>query len=178
MSNEAASERLEDRLERLARLHHDGQLDDDEYRAAKAQLLAPPSLQPSPPAGARSSGPRPLGPLRWRSWFIIAWVAAFMVACLASAFTSLQEPGGAVLCRGRFVAGNVSETFGGTTAFNMDSVCLGVDGSVRHVNQLALIGVLWVEYTVVGFAAVVVLVSAYRALRPDHPGRKRLFSVA
>ena len=48
-----------------------------------------------------------------------------------------------MLCRGRFVAGNVSETFGGTTAFAMDPVCSGADGGVAHVNQIALIGVLW-----------------------------------
>ena len=28
------------------------------------------------------------------------------------------------------------------------------------------------------FAALVVVVTAYRAVRPDHPGRKRLFNIA
>ena len=38
---EGASDRLEERLERLAKLHTDGDLDDNEYRSAKALLLSP-----------------------------------------------------------------------------------------------------------------------------------------
>lgn len=89
---------------------------------------------------------RTLGQLRWRVWLFIAIVIGFILACLGSAITTLQRPAGPLLCsRGDFVAGNVSEHFGGTTAYNIDSACI-TGGVVRHLSQTVIIGVLWVEY--------------------------------
>ena len=92
MSIDVASERLEECLERLAKLHSDGHLDDEEYRAAKAMVLA------------------------------------------------------------------LAERFGGTTSYNIDSACVSAGGVVHHLSQLAVMGVLWVEYAVAVFAIIAVRV--------------------
>ena len=170
MTIDAPSERLEDRLERLAKLHSDGHLDDEEYRAAKAVLLDPAQ---TPHAGAAPHVVTPLGPIRWWVWLIIAVVIGFCLACLAAAVTTLQRPAGPVLCRdGQFISGNVSEHFGGTTAYNIDSACVTDDGVVHHLSEWSITGILWVEYTIGAFAVMTVLVWVIRRLRrPGHNSR-------
>lgn len=84
MSIDVGSDRLEDRLERLAKLHRDGHLDDEEYRVAKAMVLAP-AAAPGPPPGPSPPGVRTLGPFRWRAWLLIAIAIGFLLACLGSA---------------------------------------------------------------------------------------------
>ena len=168
------SERLEDRLGRLAKLHVDGHLDDEEYRAAKALVLAPAAGPGSLPGGSLPGGSLPggsppavrtLGQLRWGVGLFIAIVIGFVLACLGSAITTLQRPAGPLLCsRGDFVAGNVSERFGGTTAYNIDSACV-TGGVVRHLSQTLIIGVLWVEYTAAAFVVIAMLVLVIRGLR-------------
>ena len=163
------SERLEDRLGRLAKLHVDGHLDDEEYRAAKALVLAPAAGPGSLPGGSLPGGSpaavRTLGQLRWGVGLFIAIVIGFVLACLGSAITTLQRPAGPLLCsRGDFVAGNVSERFGGTTAYNIDSACV-TGGVVRHLSQTVIIGVLWVEYTAAAFVLIATLVLVIRGLR-------------
>ena len=76
-----------------------------------------------------------------------------------------QRPAGPLLCsRGDFVAGNVSEHFGGTTAYNIDSACI-TGGVVRHLSQTVIIGVLWVEYAAAAFVVIAMLVWVIRGLR-------------
>ena len=104
---EGTSDRLEERLERLAKLHTDGDLDDNEYRSAKALLLAPTDGT----TDATDTPVRLRGPLGWGALLILAIIVGFTLACLSSAITTLQGPAGPVLCsNGDFVAGNVSET--------------------------------------------------------------------
>jgi hypothetical protein len=173
---DGTTDRLEDRLERLAKLHADGQLTDDEFRTAKSAVLAPPTSASAPHPSATigtavvPSTVRTLGPLRWRVWLFIAIVFGFVLGCLASAITQLQAPAGPIVCRsGEFVAGSTADHYGGTTSFNIDSACV-TDDVARHVSQVTIIGVLWLEYAVVAFALIAAMVWVVRGLRgPPRP---------
>ena len=59
----------------------------------------------------------------------------------------------------------MSERFGATTLYNIDSACVSATGVVHHRSQLAVMGVLWVEYAVAAFAIIAVLVWVIRGLR-------------
>jgi hypothetical protein len=160
---DGASDRVEDRLERLAKLHTDGDLDDNEYRSAKALLLTPALATTDDVA----TTVRTRGPLAW--WvpgLILAVVIGFTLACLSSAFTTLQGPAGPVLCSdGDFLAGNVSERYGGTTSYNIDSACVSATGDVRQLSQVEIIGVLWFVYTGATLVVIAVLIGLARGLR-------------
>ncbi|MCU1501732.1 MAG: hypothetical protein JWM12_1086 [Ilumatobacteraceae bacterium] len=187
-AREPGDERLEDRLARLAQLHDAGHLDDAEYRAAKALILAPrpagPRADPvtagfptgtliGTSTGANGAGRtattptvRTIGRLPWWGWLLIAVVLGFAIACLGAVFTGLQGPAGPVLCRnGTFVAGSTSERFADGTTYDIDSACLGGNGSAEHLSGLAITGVLWAEYTLALLVIIAVLVWVIRGLR-------------
>jgi hypothetical protein len=186
-------ESVDARLARLATLHTAGDLDDEEFRAAKARVLDPgaehgphpgsdpladtrtdPSSVPltvSGPATADAAVDRPRGRTHWWIWLFVAITIGFSFACLGAAVTSLQRPAGPLLCSGSTLhAGNASEHFGGTTAYNIDSACIDADGTIHELSQVSIIGALWLVYSVVTFvviAALVVLAKGIRALRHE-----------
>ncbi|MCU1360528.1 MAG: hypothetical protein JWN99_1817 [Ilumatobacteraceae bacterium] len=162
MITEGVSDRLEDRLERLAKLHADGQLDDQEFKTAKAQLLT----GTDPVAGSVTPTVRTLGPYRWTTWFLIALCVGFTLGCLSSAVTTLQRPAAPIVCsNGDYVAGSTAQHFGGTTSFNIDAYCVSPDGNAHHLSQAAIIGVLWLEYTLALCLVFAVMVWLIRGLR-------------
>jgi hypothetical protein len=164
MTIDSAHDRLEDRLATLASLHAGGHLDDTEFRTAKAAVLhSRESLPASPPV---EPSVRTLGPLRWKTWMLIAMVFGFFIACLGSAITDLQAPAAPILCSGGdFAAGNDVEQFGGTTSYNVDTTCTAADGETRQLSQLAVVGVLWIEYGAALFLLIAVFVWIIRGLR-------------
>ena len=107
--------------------------------------------------------------LPWWGTLLIAVCVAFMVACTGAAVPSLQRPAGPVLCRdGTFVPGNHSQptSDGEGTGYDIDSSCVATaTGQPKHVDSFAIVGVLWAEYTVVGFVALVGLIALVRAAR-------------
>jgi hypothetical protein len=165
---DGTSERLEDRLAKLAQLHRSGQLDDQEYSAAKAQLLEahpPVSGSATTPGAAASSVPRVVR-MRWWGWLILAVILGFMLACLGAAVTTLQRPAGPLLCNnGTFAVGNTSRHYVDGTAYNIDTACVTSDGVVHHLSEASIAGVLWLEYTVAIFVMLMIVVSLTRALR-------------
>jgi hypothetical protein len=141
---------LDVRLQHLADLHAQGQLDPEEFSAAKRMVLA----EPDPPVPAPSVPS--LGPLRWWAALLIAIVLGFIVAALSAAITSLQRPAGWAVCNdGRFVAGRTVEHSVGATGYNFNSVCVRADGTPQSVSSIGLFGVLWLEYAIACFVLLV-----------------------
>lgn len=159
-----ATEPLEVRLGRLAELHRTGALDAAEFASAKAAILGPsgePTHGPTAAPPGRSSFPRSAkrGLLVGLGWFL---------ACMSSVFTVLQAPAGPFLCSGgTFRAGMTSETYGGTTSFDIDSVCVAASGDSRAVSSWAILGLLFVLYTVASLAFFRVVGVVLRAFRSD-----------
>ena len=93
-------------------------------------------------------------------------VIGFIVAAVSAAVTTLQRPGGWLLCSsGRFVEGNEVEHSVGATGYNFNAACVTDDGPTRKVSSIRLLGVLWFEYTVVVLAILVALVVVVGAIR-------------
>jgi hypothetical protein len=138
------------RLQHLADLHAQGQLDTQEFSAAKRMVLAAPDPSfPAPSVHRRS-------PLRWWAALLIAIVLGFIVAVLGAAVTALQRPAGWAVCNdGRFVAGRTVEHSVGATGYNFDAVCVRVDGRAQSVSSIRLLGVLWSEYAIACFVLLV-----------------------
>jgi hypothetical protein len=146
---------LEVRLQHLADLHAQGQLDPQEFSAAKRMVLA----APDPPVPVPSV--HRLGPLRWWAALLIAIVLGFIVAVLGAALTALQRPAAWAVCNdGRFVAGRAVEHSVAATGYNFDAVCISADGTAQSVSSFPLLGMLWSEYAIACF----VLLMAARGL--------------
>jgi hypothetical protein len=155
---------LDVRLQHLADLHAQGQLDPQEFSAAKRRVLAE-ADEPVPAPSVH----RP-GPLRWWAGLLIAIVLGFIVAVLGAAFTALQRPAGWAVCNdGRFVAGRTVEHSVGATGYNFDAVCVRADGTAQSVSSIRLLGVLWSEYAI---ACFVLLVAARGLTRIAHRTRR------
>ncbi len=144
---------LEARLERLVRLHRDGELDDAEFRVAKAAVLSGTggAAADGGPAGAVPAGAVPAGggrvPVRGLV-LCLGVMAGFTLAALSSAFTGLQAPAGRFVCGDDpFVAGRHIERAGSETTFDIDSACRRADGTLDHLSQLRVLGVLTAIYT-------------------------------
>lgn len=151
MDEERVPDPLDVRLQHLADLHAQGQLEPREFSAAKRMVLA----GSNPPVPAPSVH-RP-GPLRGWAALLIAIVLGFTVAMLGAAVTGLQRPAGWAVCNdGRFVAGRTVEHSVGTTGYNFDAVCVRADGTARSVSSIRLLGVLWSEYAIACFVLLMV----------------------
>ena len=80
----------------------------------------------------------------------------------------LQTPAGPIVCHGStFVAGSSSHpTFDQSTGYDIDSSCVSAtDRRVRHLSQLAVIGVLWLEYGLFAFVVLGLILMLVRAVR-------------
>jgi hypothetical protein len=151
---------LDERLQHLADLHAQGQLDPQEYSAAKRMVLA----EPDPPVPAPSV--RRAGPLRWWAALLIAIVLGFIVAALGAAVTALQRPAGWAVCSdGRFVAGRTVEHSVATTGYNFDAVCVRADGTAQSVSSIRLLGMLWSEYAIACFVLLMASLGLTRIAR-------------
>jgi hypothetical protein len=150
LDEEADSAPLDVRLQHLADLHAQGQLDSQEFSAAKRMVLA----APDPPVPAPSV--QRLGPLRWWAALLIAIVLGFIVAFLGAAVTALQRPAGWAVCNdGRFVAGRTVEHSVEATGYNFDAFCVRADGTAQSVSSIRLVAVLWSEYAIACFALLI-----------------------
>ena len=106
--------------------------------------------------------------LPWWGVLIIAVVVGLMVACTSAAVPTLQTPAGPIVCHGStFVAGSSSHpTFDQSTGYDIDSSCVSAtDRRVRHLSQLAVIGVLWLEYGLFAFVVLGLILMLVRAVR-------------
>ena len=155
MDEERVPAPLDVRLQHLADLHAQGQLDPQEFSAAKRMVLAAPDSPVPAPRVHRTVS------LRWWAALLIAIVLGFIVAFLGAAVTALQRPAGWAVCNdGRFVAGQTVEHSVGTTGYNFDAACVLADGTAQSVSSIRLVGVLWSEYAIASF----VLLMAAREL--------------
>jgi hypothetical protein len=156
------AEPVEVRLARLAALHAAGELDEAEFRAAKAAVLAPGV------AGGTGSDDAPGTPLRmrWWGWFLVTIVLGFTVACLGAVWPVLQEPSAPVVCGSdELVAGRDVANHGSETDYNIRSSCRRDDGRLDRLSQVEIIAVLWVIYTALASVVVAVAVVITRLVR-------------
>lgn len=174
---------LTEELEALAALHRSGELSDEEYERAKAQVIErgggpaggevpsvirvePTSGLPSAPTSSRA--PAAKAPVsRWTDLrtsaellLIIAAVLAFLTSiALTAAVPPLAKVAAPVLCRAPYSHAVVpTHTYNpepGKTVRTLELVCENAAGDVHRPGVLLTIVVLFVEETVLWFLVLV-----------------------
>lgn len=186
--NENVSEDPVDRLQRLSDLHRSGDLSDEEFAAAKQQVLegpdratAPTPVQWSQPAGTtrparaakfgltgspRSSSRRP-GVWR-RPWVVLT--ALFCGLMFASAFTAATPS--SALWAGRFLCDSpehlehqtADTSYGTTSQASISFFCVSDTGADEEAGTFSIFGLQFLLGALVAYVVLVVSLSGFALL--------------